>query len=226
MTERIAVGAVIRRVFAIYADRASLLIPVAAVVFLIAGVIDALLREASRGLSLLSLPVTVVSNQVVIGMIVALVADIQDGSGDAGAGKLLTSVKPVLGQLIFVGFVAALAVGIGFVLLVVPGLILLTIWAVFEPVIVLEGPPGFQALGRSRDLVRGNGWRVFQVVLILVVVVDVLVFGITFADRSSATLVQLVVRAVLDTLGVPLSALASAVLYFDLCAAARNRTTR
>jgi uncharacterized membrane protein len=117
-------------------------------------------------------------------------------------------------------------VGTGFVLLVVPGLILLTIWAVFEPVIVLERPPGFQALGRSRDLVRGNGWRVFQVILILVVVADVLVGGITFVDRSSATLIHLVVLIVLDTLAVPLSALASAVLYFDLSAAARKRTTR
>lgn len=226
MTDRIAVGAVIRRVFAIYAERASLLIPVAAVVFLIAGVLDTLLRKGSGGLSLLSLPVSVVSNAVVIGIVVALVADIQDGHGDAGVKTLLTSIKPVLGQLMLVGFVDALAVGIGLVLLVVPGLILLTIWAVFEPVIVLERPPGFQALGRSRDLVRGNGWRVFRVVLILVVFVGVLVLGITFADRSTPTLVHLVVLVVLDTLTIPISALASAVLYFDLCAAAPSRTPR
>jgi hypothetical protein len=226
LTDRIAVGAVIRRVFVIYAERASLLIPVAAVVFLIAGVLDTMLRKGSGGLSLLSLPVSVVSNALVVGIVVALVADIQDGRGNAGSKKLLASIKPVLGQLILVRFVAALAVGIGFVLLVVPGLILLTIWAVFQPVIVLERPPGFQALGRSRDLVRGNGWRVFRVVLILVVVVDVLVGGITFADRSSPTLVHLVVLVVLDTLTIPLSALASAVLYFDLCAAARSRAPR
>jgi hypothetical protein len=145
LTDRIAVGAVIRRVLAIYAERASLLIPVAAVVFLIAGVLDTLLREGSGGLSLLSFPVSVASYAVVIGIVVALVADIQDGRRDAGAKTLLASIKPVLGQLILVGFVDAVAVGTGLLLLVVPGLILLTIWAVFEPVIVLGRPPGFKA---------------------------------------------------------------------------------
>lgn len=48
LTDRIAAGAVMRRVFVIYAERASLLIPVAAVVFLIAEVLDTMLRVRLR----------------------------------------------------------------------------------------------------------------------------------------------------------------------------------
>ena len=39
--------------------------------------------------------------------------------------------------------------------------------------VVLERPPGLRALRRSRELVRGNGWQVFGVILVLVVLVAV-----------------------------------------------------
>jgi hypothetical protein len=59
--------------------------------------------------SLLSLPIGLVSNAVLAGMVITLVADVQDGRGDAGARELVTVVKPVLGRLIVVSFV----VGVG-----------------------------------------------------------------------------------------------------------------
>jgi hypothetical protein len=40
---------------------------------------------------------------------------------------------------------AALGIALGFVLLIVPGLILLTLWCLLVPVIVLEGAPAMQA---------------------------------------------------------------------------------
>lgn len=111
-------------------------------------------------------------------------------------------------------------------LLVIPGLYLLTVWSVYAPVVVLERPREFRALERSRELVRGNGWRVFAVVFIAWVLTASVITGITFADRSSAEVVRFVVQVVLDTFGLPISALASAVLYFDLRAVwlARNPT--
>ena len=41
------------------------------------------------------------------GMVVELVADVQDGRRDSSPGQLLRAVTPVLGQLILVGLVAA-----------------------------------------------------------------------------------------------------------------------
>jgi hypothetical protein len=79
---------------------------------------------------------------------------------------------------------------IGFLLLVIPGLVLITVWSVAAPVVVVERPPGLKALARSRQLVRGSGWQVFGVILLLDVVVGVLT--------------------------LPLPALAAAVMYFAL----------
>jgi hypothetical protein len=207
---------VIRCVFKIYVDQASVLIPTAAIVFLVTGSLSTVLTKTSRGTSLLSVLVDLVGVSLLTGLVVELVADIRDGRRDASVGQLVRSVTPVLSKLIFVGFVAAIVEGIGFVMLVVPGFVLLTIWSVFAPVVVLERPAGLRALSRSRELVRGNGWRVFVVILVLVILVGIVAEGVAFVDRSEATAIALVVRVFVDTLAVPIAALASAVLYFDL----------
>jgi hypothetical protein len=216
MSQSIDVGAVIRRTFQIYVDQASVLMPAAAVVFALSGVLSLVLIAVSPALGLLAVIVSLVATTLFTGMVVELVADVQDGRRDASAGQLLRAVTPVLGQLILVAIVAGIGILIGFILIVVPGLILATLWAVAAPVVVLERPGGLRALGRSRELVRGNGWNVFAVILLLVILVGVLGSGIELAADAAGAGVGLVVRVVVGILTAPLSALAAAVLYFDL----------
>ena len=52
-----------------------------------------------------------------------------------------------------------------------PGLILLTIWAVIAPAIVVEDKGVFEAFGRSRELVRGDGWQVFGAIMLAFLIV-------------------------------------------------------
>jgi hypothetical protein len=122
----------------------------------------------------------------------------------------------VLGQLILVGIVVGVGVLVGFILIIIPGLILLTIWSVSAPVVVLERPGGLRALGRSRELVRGNGWRVFGVVLVFFLLVVVLGTTLELLADALATGAGIVVRVLVGVLTAPLYALAAAVLYFEL----------
>ncbi len=216
MQARLDVGAVIRRVFDIYVDQASVLMPAAAVVFVFTGIVSALLVAASPALALVALLISLVASTLFTGMVVELVADVQDGRRDASVGQLLRAASPVLGKLILVGIVAGSGIVVGFVLVVIPGLILLTIWSVFAPVIVLERPDGLKALGRSRELVRGNGWPVFGVIFALFILVVVLSGVIEAAADSAGTGVGIVVRVIVGVLTAPISALAAAVLYFEL----------
>lgn len=213
---QIDVGAVIGRTFQIYVDQAPVLMPAAAVVAVFAVVLSALLIAASPGLAVVALLITFMATTLFTGMVVELVADVQDGRRDASVGKLLRAVTPVFGQLIMVALLAGLGIGFGFVLLVVPGLILATLWSVAAPVVVLEHPGATRALGRSRELVRGNGWNVFAVILLLVILVPVVGGAIEVAADAAGTGVGLVVRVVVGILTAPISALAAAVLYFDL----------
>jgi hypothetical protein len=216
MQGRIDVGAVIRRVFDIYVDQAAVLMPAAAVVFVFTGVLSTVLIAASPALALVSLLISLVATTLFTGMVVQLVADVQDGRRDASPGQLLRAVTPVLGQLILVGLVAGIGIVIGFVLIIVPGLILLTIWSVFAPVIVLERPAGLRALGRSRELVRGNGWQVFGVIFVLGILVTIVALILETGADSAGAGAGIIVRVLIGVLTAPLSALAASVLYFEL----------
>jgi len=224
MQARLDVGGVIRRVLDIYVDQASVLMPAAAVVFVISGILSTVLIAANPALALVALIISVVASTLFTGMVVELVADIQDGRRDATPGQLLRAVVPVLGQLILVGIVAGIGIVIGFVLIVIPGLILLTIWSVAAPVVVLERPGVFAALGRSRELVRGNGWQVFGVILVLYVFVIVISFIIEGVADSAGSGAGIVVRVIVGVLTAPLPALAASVMYFELRGASAPAT--
>ena len=216
MAAQLDVGAVVRRVFDIYVEQAAVLMPAAAVVFAFTGILGGVLIAASPTLAFVAVAIDLVAVTLFTGMVVQLVADVQDGRRDATPRQLLGAAAPVLGQLILVGVVVAVGIMAGFILLILPGLILITVWSVAAPVVVLEHPGVFAALRRSRLLVRGNGWRVFAVILALVVLVGAAGNLIDAAAESAGTGAGIVARVVVGVLSAPLSALAAAVLYFDL----------
>jgi hypothetical protein len=216
MEQKLDVGGVISKVWRIYVDQAPVLMPAAAVVFALSGIAAQLLAESSAGGALLAFLIRIVASTLFTGMVVELVADVQDGRRDSSAGQLLRAVTPVLWQLIAVAIIAGIVIVIGLIALVVPGLYLITIWSVFVPVIVLERAPGLSSLSRSRALVRGNGWQVFAVLFVLFILVGVLTVAAGAAAASASTAVGLVVQVVLGILTAPLAALAAAVLYFEL----------
>ena len=84
----------------------------------------------------------------------------REGEPRTSLGQMLESVWPVLLGLIVASFLYGIGVAIGLILLIVPGLIVLTWWAVVAPVIVIERAGIIEAFGRSRRLVDGNGWMV------------------------------------------------------------------
>ncbi|HWY90896.1 MAG TPA: hypothetical protein VNY31_09520 [Solirubrobacteraceae bacterium] len=216
MNRSIDIGSVISRTFKIYVDQASVLLPAAAVVFVLIGVVTAVLVAISPVLLIVAFVVILVGTTLFTGMVVELVADVQDGRRDATVGQLLQAATPVIGQLILVGIVAGIGIAVGFVLIIVPGLILLTIWSVAAPVVVLEHPGVIAALGRSRELVRGNGWQVFGVIVVLFIGVGIVSAIIEAIGDSGGTGVGIVVRIIVQILTAPITALAASVLYFEL----------
>jgi uncharacterized protein YqhQ len=96
------------------------------------------------------------------------VDDVRDGRIDSSIGQLFERVQPYVGRLIGAGILAGLGIALGFVLLIVPGLILLTWWCLIAPVIVLEKKHIGESFSRSRELVRGHAWTVFGIVIITV----------------------------------------------------------
>ena len=150
------------------------------------------------------------------GMVVKLLQDVQDGRRDHSVRELVRSVEPVFWRLLGVSLLYGIGVGIGFILLIVPGLILTVIWAVVAPVMVLERPGVFAAFGRSRELVRGNGWSVFAVIIVVTIGVGAVGLAAGIATSSLGTVGRALVQWLVDASLAPLQALSAGVLYFAL----------
>jgi hypothetical protein len=219
MKSKLDVGASINEVFSVYSAQAGVLLPVAFGLFLVVGIIDGLL-STSFVLFPLSIAVSVIAATLYQGMVVSLVRDVQDGRRDSSAGDLINQAMPVIGPLILAGLISGIGIGIGLILLIVPGLILLTIWAVIAPLIVVERSGVIDAFKRSREMVRGNGWEVFGVVVVafLIAFVVGLVFGVIGNAISSGTATRIVFNVISSTLTAPITALTAAVLYYRLLA--------
>ena len=169
MNRKLDVGGTLSQIFSTYGAQAGVLLPVAFGLFLVVAVVNAILA-GSLILLPLGLAVSVVAATLYQGMVVGLVRDVQDGRRDSSVDDLIEATWPVVLPLIGVGILAGIAIGIGFLLFIVPGLILLTIWAVIAPVIVVEHSGVMDSFGRSRELVRDNGWQVFGVIFVVFII--------------------------------------------------------
>lgn len=207
----------ISEAFSIYGKQAGVLLPVAFALFLIVAILSGLLAGELVLLPFV-LAISVIANTLYQGMVVELVRDVQDGRRDSSVGQLLASAKPVILPLFLAGLLAAIGIGIGFVFLIVPGLFLLTIWSVIAPVIVIERKGVLEAFGRSRELVRGNGWQVFGVIVtvIFIFIVVSIVLGAFASGLDDSDGVRIAFNVISSTITAPITALVASVLYFRL----------
>ncbi|MGH2883245.1 MAG: hypothetical protein ACRDPA_11205, partial [Solirubrobacteraceae bacterium] len=160
----ISPGAIVSRIWALYEDQFSVLVSTAVVLFSVQFVLTLVLSTAAAfALAILFLALSILYQ----GMVVELVKDVQDGRRDHSIRDLIRSVEPVFWPLAAVSVLFGIGTALGFIFLIVPGLILLVIWSVVAPVTVLEHPGVFAAFRRSRELVRGNGWNVFAVIVVV-----------------------------------------------------------
>jgi hypothetical protein len=215
---RLTVGGVIDEAFDLYKRHAGTLILAGVVVYVIAGVVQAILQDTDSAiLGLLGSLVSLVAGALFTGFVVSLVADVRDGRRDFTAGELLSKSSHVIWPLIAFSILFGLGVGIGLILLIVPGLYLLTIWSVGAPAIVVERVGIFEAFGRSHELVRGNGWTVFGA--IAVVWLALLVFGFVAAALGFAIqgfALALILGTIFYIFVAPVAALVASVLFFEL----------
>jgi hypothetical protein len=220
MGAKLDTARVFERIFEIYRDQFTLLIPAALVIFVPVALLTGLIYAG--GVTLLGVLISAAAATIATywfqGMVVEAARDILDGRRDYSLGTLLQSATPVLGPLIVAGILAGIGVAIGLILLIVPGLFLLTIWAVIAPVIVIERKGALDAFGRSRELVKGNGWQVFGVIVVLFLLQFLLSSAVQALADSAAdsflgyTIADLIVRLLV----APLTALAAAVMFFEL----------
>ena len=150
-----------------------------------------------------SLPIVALAN----GGLVVLITALRNRS-TMSLGELLSGPRDGFVRLTIAYVLLSLVLGIGFVLLVVPGLVALTFLWVAWPLVVLEEAKGIDAMKRSAAIVDGHKLKITGLILVLVgIYIGLGIVQVTIAGALGAgigivlgALVGIVVNALALTL--------------------------
>ncbi len=120
-----------------------------------------------------------------------------------------------LGGLIGLALLVALIVGVGFILLVIPGIIFLVFLSMSVPAFIIERRGVTDSISRSWNLVSGSWWHVFGVIIVAAIIAGI-VNGILTAIGGSTFIGAWLLSAIAQIITAPFVALVSVVLYVDL----------
>jgi len=148
------------------------------------------------------------------------------------AGEALSRAMPFVGRLIVLALLTGLVVGIGFILMIIPGLVLLAGLILAIPALVLEGSPSaLEGMGRAWGLSRGFRAKVLGIVITVVILVyipSIALGGLMPAfsnpddliagqlHLSTPLIILAAVSGILQLVITPFLYCALTVLYYDL----------
>lgn len=147
--------------------------------------------------------------------------------GDATVGEAYRFVWPKLWRLVWAGILVGLIVSIGFLLLIVPGVILAIYFALTTQAIVVEDVSAKGGMSRSKALASGNRGKVCGL-LVLVGIIGALIGGIIgaagealgFLVSAQSAMTSMVISQSFSLIGqvlvAPIGAAAMILLYYDL----------
>ena len=216
---------VLGEAWTLYKRHAAHFLLISFAVYLVIGIITAVLSLAlgSFGAVLGGL-LSLLGVFLLQSALVKAVQDARDGRIDLDLGATIKAAVPFLGSVTIAGVFASIAIGIGFALIIVPGLILLTFLSLIVPEIVVGGASAYESFGRSWRTVRGYAWHVFGTyVLVFVImivgqyVVELILLALPYSARNS------IADFVVGTLFAPFLAAVVTLVYDRLTAAHGDR---
>ncbi|HEX8238470.1 MAG TPA: hypothetical protein VF574_01895 [Allosphingosinicella sp.] len=184
---------------------------------------------ATIAIGLFSLLVSILLGIVAQGVLVRVTVAFSEGRKASLAESAMAGLRVAL-PLFLLGVLNAIGLALGFLLLIVPGVILYLMWSVAAPALVEERLGPIEALGRSRYLTRGARWQIFGLTLVVLIVywmASGLVAAFTIASYGGIAEVaasaaegpsfgQLAINAVVATVYSAVSGVIQPSLYVEL----------
>ncbi len=145
---------------------------------------------------------------------------------DVSVGQAYRVVLPKLGTLILAAILIGVVVMVGFVMLIIPGIIFFLWYSLTAQAVVLENCSATRGMSRSKALLKGNLGKVFVVGFLVNVISAIVgaVFGFIggyiggsmLQSSQSALIVTGAFQVVGQVLATPISAAAFILLYYDM----------
>ena len=161
--------------------------------------------QSAAGLatSLIVLVVTIIFSFVYSGAVVDVIAKDYLGK-PVSVGSAISYAFKRFGDLFVTAILAGLVIGLGFFLLIVPGIIF-AIWFVFvTQVVMVEGMGGSKALSRSKSLTEGHRGRIFGILFVMGLLLGLINFGLTLG-LATILPVQEIMRTPMGLVGGPIN---------------------
>jgi hypothetical protein len=145
---------------------------------------------------------------------------------EASVGEAYSYVLPKLATLLWASVLVAIVIMLGFLLLVVPGIIFGLWFALVTPAIVVEDLRATKAMSRSKRLASGNLGKIFGTLFVVGIISFIISGAIGWGfGRLSATLfgqsqIRMIMPQFAEMAGqivvAPIWAVATVLLYYDL----------
>lgn len=215
-----SVASVLNRSFSTLLKNPALFIGLAVIATvpeILIGLVASTSEEPHVGMTALLNIISRVCNLVLTGAIVYGVFCILRGA-PATIGDAVKRGLARLGPLVIVSLIIGVATGIGFMLLIVPGIILMCMWAVTVPACVVERLGPVQSLRRSNELTSGYRWTIFGlfflVGIIILIVVMAVIFIISAVTGSPA--IAMILASLIGAVPAAFQSVMLATVYYDL----------
>lgn len=130
-------------------------------------------------------------------------------------GECVNRAVAKLLPLIGLGIVVAIGVSIGFVFLIIPGVILYLMWMVAVPVLMVENRGVFDSLSRSAALTKGSRLKLLGLIVAFIIFSMVIAIPIGIISLISTSL-SVVSSALLSTVSAAVGAAGIAAVYIEL----------
>lgn len=123
-----------------------------------------------------------------------------------------------LGALILAAILMGIGIGIGMMLLIIPGVILLCLWAVTIPVCVVEKRGAVSSMKRSAALTKGYRLRIFALFLIVVLATGIFTSVATYIGMSvlRSPLAFALIAGIITVVPTAFNNVMAAIIYSDL----------
>jgi len=153
---------------------------------------------------------------IVSGTCVKIASDSVE-TGTASFGKAFAFTLGRVLPLLVAMLIAGIAVGIGMVLFIIPGIILAIIFYLIAPSILIEGTGAIQSLSRSRRLVSGR-WLKTLVFLVVIGLITMITTGIGSLISGPFGGAGWIVSSIIDSLAIMIYPIALVAYYYSMLA--------
>jgi hypothetical protein len=210
------IGGVFSRTGDIYKQAFGTVWVVALILLVPMVILNAIAADSGWFLNMIATVYQIIATVWLAGAVVKIVEDVEaDGVVDASVGELFGLVAPRLFSLFLLSLVVGILVGIGFILFIIPGIILTLMWIVSTPSMMVEGKGVFDSMSRSSELTKENRMRILGVGILLIVAY--IVVALIIALLAAITPILGIIGGIALLVAVyPYLAIIVSVLYFNL----------